>query len=123
MARMGIDIDEAKEAKFAKGAELGSKTKRFTKKADSEEASAEAPKKSAKAKAAKPAKAKSEAKESTDNRKIKLLTKENPKREGSASYDRYELYRTSKTVADFIAAGGSAADIRYDEAKGHIEVA
>lgn len=55
-----------------------------------------------------------------DNRKLKLLVKENPKR--GASAQRYELYRTSKTVADYIAAGGVRADIAYDVAKGFIEV-
>lgn len=70
--------------------------------------------------------AKAEKTESTkekDTRKITLLTKENPKREGSASYERFELYRKAKTVADFLEAGGTTADIRYDEAAGHIKVA
>lgn len=58
-----------------------------------------------------------------DTRKIKLLVKENPKREGSASYDRFELYRKAKTVADFVEAGGSTADVRYDEKAGYIQVA
>lgn len=58
-----------------------------------------------------------------DTRKIKLLTKENPKREGSESFKRFELYRKSKTVADFIAAGGTAGDVRYDANAGYIEVA
>lgn len=63
------------------------------------------------------------ANESVDKRKIKLLTKENPKREGSAAYERFELYKSNKTVADFIEAGGSTADLRHDEKAGHIELA
>lgn len=57
-----------------------------------------------------------------DNRKITLVTKENPKREGSASHARFELYRKAKTVQAFIDAGGTSGDIRYDEKAGHITV-
>lgn len=57
-----------------------------------------------------------------DKRKIKLLTKENPKREGSASYERFEHYRKAKTVQDFLDAGGTRADLKHDEAAGHIEI-
>lgn len=60
---------------------------------------------------------------SNDERKITLLTKENPKREGSASHGRFELYRKSKTVGQFLEAGGTTADVRADEAAGHIQVA
>jgi len=51
-----------------------------------------------------------------------VIEKKNPKREGSASYDRYELYKTSKTVTDFIAAGGTRGDVAYDAKKGYIEL-
>lgn len=54
--------------------------------------------------------------------KIKLITKENPKREGSASHTRYELYRTSKTVQEYINAGGTLPDLKWDSEKGHIEI-
>lgn len=57
-----------------------------------------------------------------DNRKIKLLVKENPKREGSASYERFDLYFDCKTAQDFKDAGGTAADLRHDEEKGFIEL-
>lgn len=70
--------------------------------------------------------AKKEASEkSEDTRKIKVLVKENPKREGSDSFKRFALYsdKAIKTVADFIAAGGTSADVRYDAAKGYIQVA
>lgn len=46
--------------------------------------------------------------------KIKVLVKENPKREGSASYARFAHYFNSKSVADFIAAGGTYGDIKWD---------
>jgi len=54
--------------------------------------------------------------------KITLLVKENPKREGSASHARYELYRKAKTVGAFIEAGGKAADVTYDAAHEFISV-
>ena len=55
--------------------------------------------------------------------KIKLLVKDNPKREGSASYNRFELYKSSKTVSEFIAAGGTRADLAWDAARGYIAIA
>lgn len=83
--------------------------------------------KAAPAKAAKAPKEKAErASKEADTRKITIAAdykKSNPKREGTASYDRFELYRTSKTVADFISAGGTTGDIRNDEAKGYITLA
>ena len=59
----------------------------------------------------------------TDQRKIKVLAKENPKRKGSAAYQRFELYRKSTTVADFIAKGGRTIDLAYDQAHDFIKVA
>lgn len=68
--------------------------------------------------------AKKEPKEAAeDTRKITLITKENPKREGSAAFERFALYSKHKTVQSFIEAGGSSADLRYDEKAGHIKVA
>lgn len=53
--------------------------------------------------------------------KIKVLVKENPKR--GASAERFDMYKTCKTVGDYLQAGGSTADIRWDISKGYIEVA
>lgn len=58
-----------------------------------------------------------------DTRTITLLTKENPKREGTDSHKRFELYKKYKKVTSFLEAGGSTADLRHDEAKGYIKVA
>ncbi len=55
-------------------------------------------------------------------KKLKLLTKENPKRAGSGAFKRFELYSDVKTVDDFIAAGGTYGDIKYDLEAGYIEV-
>ena len=57
-----------------------------------------------------------------DNQKIKLLSATNPKRAGSASFDRFELYKTCKTTDEFLAKGGRTGDLRYDEAAGFIEL-
>jgi hypothetical protein len=65
---------------------------------------------------------------SDDNRKIKVLVSENPKR--GKSRDRFALHRTGSTVAKYVArsvkAGNAAslalADIRWDVAKKLIAV-
>ena len=57
-----------------------------------------------------------------DTRKLTLVTKENPKREGSKAYATFELYKKAKTVQAFYDAGGKAADIAYDVKAGHIQV-
>lgn len=62
----------------------------------------------------------------TEDAKLKVIAETNPKREGSASYDRFECYFTldkkKATVADAIAAGLTMGDIRYDFIHGSIEV-
>ena len=57
-----------------------------------------------------------------DTRKITVLAKENPKRAGSAAAKRFELYKKSKTIAEFLAAGGGKGDIAWDEAHKFIQV-
>ncbi len=54
--------------------------------------------------------------------RIKVLAKENPKRVGSASRERFSLYRNGMSVTEFLKAGGSRADIRWDIKHGFIEV-
>ena len=46
--------------------------------------------------------------------KITLLAKENPKRAGSAAHKRFALYSKHTTVAAFLKAGGTRADLRWD---------
>lgn len=46
----------------------------------------------------------------------------NPKRMGSASYDRYNFYKEGMTVQEFITAGGTAGDIKHDVSKGFIKL-
>jgi hypothetical protein len=54
--------------------------------------------------------------------RIKLLVKENPKRPGTASHKRFQLYRPGQTVAEFLAAGGTRADLRWDQKHKFIEL-
>lgn len=54
--------------------------------------------------------------------KIVVLAAKNPKRPTSASYLRFELYGRNKTVASFVAAGGTYADLKYDTEHAFIKV-
>jgi len=47
-------------------------------------------------------------------------TPANPKREGSASFPIFNLYFKSRTVGEFLAAGGRRADILWDLEHGYI---
>jgi hypothetical protein len=58
-----------------------------------------------------------------DMRIITVLVSENPKKVGSKSYDRFNLYKTGMTVAEYVAAGGFLGDIRWDVRHGFISVA
>lgn len=62
--------------------------------------------------------------ELADNMRIKLNVRENPKRKGTASYDRFQLYFTKKpkTVAEALKAGIWRADLRWDAARNFIEL-
>ena len=57
-----------------------------------------------------------------EDSKIKLLVKENPKKEGSAARERFEAYTGAKTVGDYLVAGGTYADLAYDIGRMHIQV-
>jgi hypothetical protein len=46
----------------------------------------------------------------------------NPKRPGSASYDRFALYTDGMLLSDAVKAGVTTADIAWDVSKGFIEV-
>ena len=48
---------------------------------------------------------------------------ENPKRAGSAAFDRFALYRTGMKVSTFLEKGGTRADLSWDTARGFISVA
>jgi hypothetical protein len=58
-----------------------------------------------------------------DNAKIKVLTKENPAREGTSSHQYYELARTAKTFGAYRQAGGNLKYLYWFEARGKLEIA
>jgi hypothetical protein len=53
---------------------------------------------------------------------LKLLVEENPKKEGSKARERFQHYFKSKTVGDYLAAGGTYQDIAYDVGRSFIQV-
>lgn len=53
---------------------------------------------------------------------IQVLAAENPKRKGSAAFDRFKLYKDGMTVADFLKKGGKSIDLGYDAKAGYISV-
>ncbi len=54
--------------------------------------------------------------------RIELLTKENPKREGSSAHKKFALYGKNKTVGAFLKAGGTRSALRYDTEHDYIKV-
>jgi hypothetical protein len=58
---------------------------------------------------------------STDTRTITYVA-ENPKKPGSASYDRFALYAVGDKVMDAIAKGVTSGDIRWDLERGFIKL-
>jgi len=56
------------------------------------------------------------------NDTITVEAEENPKRKGSQSYDRFELYTKFPNVIDFLVNGGKTADITWDLKHGFISI-
>ena len=83
---------------------------------------AKAPVKAAKEPAEKAAPMGSRALKSFSGKKIQLVEKTNPKREGSAAHGKYALYKDGMTTEKFLEAGGTAADLAYDSKKGYIKL-
>ena len=54
--------------------------------------------------------------------KVTLIVKENPKKEGSKSRERFEGYTGAKTVGEAMKGGVTYADIAYDIGRMHIKV-
>lgn len=53
---------------------------------------------------------------------ITVLVDGNPKRPWGAAYRRFDLYWTGMTVGEFLEAGGTRADLWYDQDHGFIRV-
>ena len=47
----------------------------------------------------------------------------NPKRKNSAAHARFTKYMKAKTVETFFKAGGTLADLRYDQNKQFVKIA
>lgn len=58
----------------------------------------------------------------SDDQKITLVEKTNPKRAGTDAHKRYEYYKTCKTVGEFVKKGGSYADLRWDAEREYITI-
>jgi hypothetical protein len=57
-----------------------------------------------------------------ENAKLTVLVAENPKKEGSASRERFEGYKSAKTVGDALANGVTYQDIAYDVGRQFVQV-
>lgn len=55
-----------------------------------------------------------------DDPRILSVVKPNPKKPSSAAHGRYALYAVGMSIAEFIKAGGTKADVQYDMSKGFI---
>ena len=51
-----------------------------------------------------------------------VICQNNPKRPGTASYLRYEMYKSASTKTEFHMLGGTSADLLWDRKKGYITV-
>lgn len=56
-----------------------------------------------------------------DDTKLDWKITANPKRPSGKAYSRFEAYMNQPTVADYIAAGGTMADLKYDQSKGFLD--
>ena len=62
--------------------------------------------------------------------RIAVQTEANPKKAGTTSHERFDLYYTTDTVAEYIAAvvasgatrAKARADLRWDQARGYITI-
>lgn len=50
------------------------------------------------------------------------INQENPKKEGSKSYPRYENYKSAKSYRDFKELGGTGGDIIFDFDRGYLVI-
>ena len=50
-----------------------------------------------------------------------LVQQQNPKRKGSKSAARYEIYKSATTLQDYYALGGTKADARHDLKRGFLQ--
>ena|SRR3990167_5589071 len=58
----------------------------------------------------------------SDDAKITVLAKKNPRREGSKAFKRFTLFRTGMKVGDYIKKGGKRSFLRASLRRKHISV-
>lgn len=54
--------------------------------------------------------------------KITWLVTENPRSKGRATYDRFQAYLGTPSVADYLAAGGTRGDLNWDLRAGYLTI-
>lgn len=55
-----------------------------------------------------------------DNTRLAWTTTSNPKRPSGKAHTRFAAYMGKSTVAEYLEAGGTMADLKYDNMKGYI---
>lgn len=58
----------------------------------------------------------------SDPRRIVYVSPTNPKREGTASHARFALYVEGMSIDEFVQAGGTIADVKWDSERGFIKI-
>lgn len=58
----------------------------------------------------------------TNDQKITIIAKENPKRPGTDSYKRFAKYKKGMTVAEALAAGVTSGDLNWDVKHSYISI-
>jgi hypothetical protein len=58
----------------------------------------------------------------SDPRKITYVSPTNPKKQGSASHDRFALYQIGMTIDEFVRAGGTMGDVKWDAERDFIKI-
>lgn len=58
----------------------------------------------------------------SDPRRIVFVSPTNPKREGTASWDRFNHYKVGMTIDEFVKAGGTMGDVKWDAERGFIKI-
>jgi hypothetical protein len=53
---------------------------------------------------------------------ITWLISANPKRPSGKAYARFATYMESSTVADYLNAGGTLADLKYDASRAYLSI-
>lgn len=56
------------------------------------------------------------------NSVITVLVEHNPKNKGTLAFQRFDLYRSGMTIAEYVAAGGRTGDVKNDVAAQYISV-